>query len=177
LKVGDDISTDDILPAGARILPFRSNIPEISKYLFTYIDENFVKRAMKYKDEGSIIVGGKNYGQGSSREHAAIAKRFIGVRVVIAESFSRIHFQNLVNFGIFPLQMNATSIEGIDETDELVFDDIHHQIKSRQKIRVFNNTKKEEYFGTHSLSPRQIELIEHGGSINKIKNERSKQQQ
>ncbi|HEX5923738.1 MAG TPA: hypothetical protein VFY45_07895 [Baekduia sp.] len=104
LTVGDDVSTDDILPAGSRILALRSNIPEIAKFTFTYVDETLYDRAMALEDKaGWIVAGGRNYGQGSSREHAALAPRYLGLRAVLAESFARIHAQNLVNFGIVPL--------------------------------------------------------------------------
>src|SRR5699024_8009437 len=102
LKVGDDISTDEILRAGAEVLPFRSNIPEIANFVFDVVDADYPARAKEAGDH--VIVGGANYGQGSSREHAAIAPRYLGLRVVIAKSYARIHWQNLVNFGILPLE-------------------------------------------------------------------------
>jgi aconitate hydratase len=126
IKVGDNISTDAILPAGAKILPLRSNIPAISEYVFACTDPDFVKRA-KQKN-GGFIVGGVNYGQGSSREHAALASMYLGVKAVLAKSFSRIHKANLINFGIIPLEFadsgdyqminlgSKTKIEKIIET-------------------------------------------------------------
>ncbi|MFT5855780.1 MAG: aconitate hydratase, partial [Verrucomicrobiales bacterium] len=103
LKLGDDVSTDEILPAGTRVLPYRSNIPEIAKFVFADVDRRYHERALENKEGGSMLVAGSNYGQGSSREHAALAPRFLGVRVVVAKSFARIHLQNLANFGILPL--------------------------------------------------------------------------
>ena len=98
LKVGDHISTDEILPAGARVLPFRSNIPKISEFTFDRIDESYAKRAKTLRDQGQLhaIIGGENYGQGSSREHAALAPRYLGLQLVIAKSFARIHWENLI---------------------------------------------------------------------------------
>ncbi|MBV8161972.1 MAG: aconitate hydratase, partial [Acidimicrobiia bacterium] len=105
LKVGDNVSTDEIMPAGQRVLPFRSNIPKMAEFVFDAVDESFPQRALDVRDAGGhLVVGGENYGQGSSREHAAIAPRFLGLRAVIAKSFARIHWQNLVNFGILPLE-------------------------------------------------------------------------
>src|SRR5690606_31792194 len=109
LKVEDNISTDEIMPAGSRVPPYRSNIPEISKFVFNTIDEEFYNRAMNSKDSSNFIVGRKNYGQGSSREHAAIAPRYLGIRVVLAATFARIHYQNLANFGILSLEFNDIS--------------------------------------------------------------------
>jgi hypothetical protein len=103
LKMGDDVSTDEILPAGAEVLPFRSNIPEIAKFTFGVVDVHYYRRAMKHKEQGSFVVAGRNYGQGSSREHAALAPRYLGLRAVIAKSFARIHRQNLINYAILPL--------------------------------------------------------------------------
>ena len=104
LKVGDNISTDTILPAGESVLPYRSNIPKISEFTYRSLDKDYVARAQQHRDQGGhVIIGGENYGQGSSREHAALSPRYLGLRLVIAKSFARIHWQNLVNFGILPL--------------------------------------------------------------------------
>ena len=120
IKVGDDISTDEILPAGAKALPYRSNIPEISRFTFEPIDPGYYERAFASKGQGHLIVAGKNYGQGSSREHAALAPRFLGVRAVLAKGFARIHGQNLVNFGILPLIFDdPADYERIEQGDEL----------------------------------------------------------
>ena len=120
LKVGDDITTDHIMPAGAKILPFRSNIEKLSDYCFYNTKETFKKECLALKE--SIIVGGLNYGQGSSREHAAIAPRYLGVRVVLAKSFARIHRQNLINYGIVPLVINDDIYNMLNEYDEVNFD-------------------------------------------------------
>ena len=109
LKVGDDISTDEIMPAGARVLPFRSNIPEISRVLFEQVDEGYAERARTPRDGGPPSSAGDNYGQGSSREHAALAPRFLGLRAVIAKSFARIHWQNLINYGVLPLGLRRSA--------------------------------------------------------------------
>ena len=101
IKLGDHITTDDILPGGSEILPFRSNIPAISRYTFSRLDAGFAERALEAK--GGVILGGENYGQGSSREHAALAPMFLGIRAVLAKSFARIHLNNLINYGILPL--------------------------------------------------------------------------
>ena len=103
LKVGDNITTDDILPAGAKVLPLRSNIPAISEHLFERIDARFVKRAKQL--EGGFVVGGENYGQGSSREHAALAPMYLGIKAILTKSYARIHRSNLINFGILPLTL------------------------------------------------------------------------
>jgi aconitate hydratase len=170
LKVGDDISTDDIMPAGAKVLPFRSNIPEISKFTFSKIDETFYQRAMEHKNSGSFIVGGNNYGQGSSREHAALCPRYLGVKAVIAKSFARIHWQNLCNFGILPLTfVNSGDWEKIKQGDVLVIDEAGNSIQSGHKVHVMNKTKSDRYEAEHAMSKRQIEMILAGSLINLVK--------
>lgn len=170
LKVADDISTDEIMPAGSRVLPFRSNIPEISKFTFQQIDENYYDRAMENKEKGSIIVGGKNYGQGSSREHAAIAPRYIGVKAILAKSFARIHFQNLANFGILPLEfLKEEDWENIDQNDILIIDKVRKNLKNGGKIYVFNKTKNDIFEMKHSLSQRQKDMIIAGSLINTVR--------
>src|SRR5439155_9689700 len=120
LKLGDDISTDEILPAGARVLPYRSNIEHLSEFAFAPIDRSYPERAHKTRGTGHVIVAGKNYGQGSSREHAALAPRFLGLRVVIARQFARIHRENLVNFGVLPLTfVDAGDYDRIAQGDVL----------------------------------------------------------
>jgi aconitate hydratase len=167
IKVGDDISTDGIMPAGARVLPYRSNIPEISRFLFYQIDDNFYSRAITYQNSGSLIVGGRNYGQGSSREHAALAPRYIGVRVVLAKSFARIHWQNLVNFGILPLTFaNPDDWEEIDRDDVLQLIDVPETLSKGNSIDVFNVNKNQKYRAEHALSKRQLEIMKVGGLIN-----------
>lgn len=170
IKVGNDISTDTILPAGTRVLPFRSNIPEISKFTFFQLDEGYYERAIKFQQAGHFVIGGLNYGQGSSREHAAIAPRFLGVRAVIAKSFARIHWQNLINFGILPLTFaDRNDYAKIDQGDVLSIVNVHEQIKKGAEVTVENVTKRETYKTTHALSHRQVEVLLLGGMINAYK--------
>lgn len=170
IKVGDDISTDTILPAGAKILPFRSNIPGISQFVFDQIDPDYPKRALKYQKTGSIILGGDNYGQGSSREHAAIAPRYLGVQAVITKSFARIHRQNLINFGILPLVFeNPADYDDIEQNDILELANIQQTIQKTQAVKVNNKTKDKIYTLRHSLSPRELEVLLAGGLINWVK--------
>ncbi|MCB1948090.1 MAG: aconitate hydratase [Burkholderiales bacterium] len=169
LKVGNDISTDEIMPAGAQVLPLRSNIPEISKYCFRQIDENYHERAMNCRDQGSFIVAGDNYGQGSSREHAALAPRHLGLKAVIAKGFARIHWQNLVNFGILPLTFaDNADFEKIDQNDTLCISRIREMLQQDSVVTVFNKTKDITFQARHSLSNRQIEMILAGSLINLV---------
>ena len=167
LKVGNDISTDEILPAGARVLPFRSNIPEISKFTFAQLDESYYQRAIPYQQQGHLIVGGLNYGQGSSREHAAMAPRFLGVQAILAKSFARIHWQNLINFGILPLTfIDRNDYHKIEQGDILSLLDVRNAIQQGNTLQIYNRTKNESYSVAHALSPRQIKILLAGGSIN-----------
>jgi len=162
LKTGDNITTDDIMPAGAKILPLRSNIPKISEYTFERIDKDFATRAKE--KGGGFIVGGTNYGQGSSREHAAIAPMYLGIRAVIAKSFARIHQANLVNFGIVPLTFsNEKDYDKIDFGDELVI-----EIGDFSNVVCKNLTKKESYKLSKSLLGRDLELLKAGGALNYV---------
>ncbi|MGA8180182.1 MAG: aconitate hydratase [Desulfobacterales bacterium] len=174
LKVGDNISTDEIMPAGAKILPYRSNIPEISKFAFSQIDEHFYDRAIKHQKKGFIVVGGTNYGQGSSREHAALAPRYLGLKIVIVKSFARIHWQNLSNFGILPLTfIDPADYDKIDQEDELETAGIRKVLSQRDhRIRITNKTKDETYETKHTLSTRQIEMILEGSLINVVRKKR-----
>lgn len=175
LKMGDDISTDEILRAGAEVLPFRSNIPEISKFTLDVVDKNFHDRAMKAKDEhgGHVVIAGENYAQGSSREHAAIAPRYLGQRAVIAKSYARIGWQNLINFGIPPLEFqNDEDYEDIDQGDILAVNDIRSAIENGNEIVVTNKTKGNEYKVKHTFSERQKEAVLYGGVINRFKAEK-----
>ena len=170
LKTGDNISTDEIMPAGARILPYRSNIPEISKFVYSQVDETFYDRAMKHKDKGFVIVGGGNYGQGSSREHAAIAPRFMGLKVVVAKSFARIHWQNLVNFGMLPLTFsNPDDYDRIEQGDVLEIRDLRRAIRESDRIAVRNTTQDSSFDATHSMSKRQTEMVLEGSLINLVR--------
>lgn len=170
IKVGDDISTDTILPAGAKVLPFRSNIKGISQFVFDQIDPSYPKRALEYQKTGSIIVGGENYGQGSSREHAAIAPRYLGVQAVLVKGFARIHRQNLVNFGILPLIFtNPADYDDIEQGDILSMNNIRNTLQKSTELTVHNKTKNKNYSLTHPLSPRELNVLLAGGLINWIK--------
>jgi aconitate hydratase len=166
LKVGDDISTDEIIPAGARVLPFRSNIPAISRFVFHGIDEHYAERAEALGRRPSFVIGGRNYGQGSSREHAALAPRYLGLRVVIAVSFARIHWQNLVNFGILPLTFSDTTDgQKIERDDALFFPRLHERLKTRRPVEVLHRRTGRSFPLVHHLSDRQIEMILAGGLL------------
>ncbi len=172
LKVGDNISTDEISPAGAKVLPYRSNIPKISEFTYSHVDPDYVKRAAKQK-EGHVIVGGENYGQGSSREHAALAPRYLGLRVVIAKSFARIHWQNLVNFGIMPLVFkNPKDYKAIKLNDEVEIKDLA-TILTKNEFNITIN--KKEIAVKHTLSKRQKEILAAGGLINWTKSKLKKE--
>ena len=170
LKVGDDISTDEIMPAGSRVLPFRSNIPEISRFVFAQVDQSFYDRAQEHKDSGFFVVGGENYGQGSSREHAAIAPRYLGLRVVLARSFARIHRQNLANFGILPLTFrDAEAYERIRQHDELHLENLRSAIMSGARVTVHNQTGNWSFEAEHDLTEREIEMVLLGSQINIVR--------
>lgn len=169
LKVGDNITTDHIMPAGAKILPLRSNIPEISKYCFAVCDESFHDRALEMGK--SIVIGGSNYGQGSSREHAALAPLYLGVKAVITKSFARIHMANLINAGIVPMTFaNEADYDRIDQNDELKIEGIAAQIAKGGNIKVTNVTKGFDFECSVSFSDRQKEMLYAGGLLNYTKN-------
>ena len=167
LVVGDDISTDEILPAGARVLPYRSNIPKLAEFTFDQIDETYSTRAAETRaGSGHIVVAGANYGQGSSREHAAITPRFLGLRAVLAVSFARIHWQNLANFGVLALEFaDAADHERIQRDDVLVLAGIREAVAAGTEIVVHNKTRGENYVMRHRLSPRQVDMLLAGGLI------------
>src|SRR5947209_3296980 len=168
LKVGDNVSTDEIMPAGQRALPFRSNIPKMAEFVFDTVDESFPQRALDVRDAGGhVVVGGENYGQGSSREHAAIAPRFLGLQAVIAKNFARIHWQNLVNFGILPLEFaDPGDYDRVDQGDVLVLDGVREALQdSDRPVVAENTTQGGRYELIHHLSPRQIDVILAGGLI------------
>jgi len=176
LKVGDNISTDEIMPAGATVLPYRSNIPGISQFVYYLKDDSFSERAKETKEKfrGHILVGGKNYAQGSSREHAAIAPRYLGQAAVLAKSYARIGWQNLVNFGVLPLEfVNPDDYDDIDQSDMIEISDLREALGNDTGIEVVNKTKGHTYKMTHSLSDRQKDIILHGGIINWYKEERA----
>jgi predicted aconitate hydratase len=168
LKVGDNISTDTILPAGEKVLPYRSNIPKISEFTFHALDSTYVERARK-QDGGHIIIGGENYGQGSSREHAALSPRYLGLRVVIAKSFARIHWQNLINFGILPFTfVNPSDYDLLAQGDLLILSDLH-QLLDQPKLTISVKDKNKTIALENNLSERQKEIVKQGGLINWIK--------
>jgi len=159
LKVGDDVSTDEISPAGARALPYRSNVPKLAEFTFTRIDETYPARA----GEEHIVVGGENYGQGSSREHAAITPRFLGLRAVIAKSFARIHWQNLANFGVLALEFtDPADYDRIEPGHPLMLADL---TLTKPELTVHNVRTGEDYLVRHRLSPRQVDAVHAGGRI------------
>jgi aconitate hydratase len=168
LKVGDNITTDHIMPAGSKILPLRSNIPAISKYVFESVDPTFSERALK--ENGGFIIGGDNYGQGSSREHAALAPMYLGVKAVITKSFARIHFANLINFGILPLIFdNPSDYDKIDQGDVTTAPFILKELNEKKLITFINKTKNAEYKLKYNLTDRQIKIIKEGGLLNETK--------
>jgi len=167
LKVGDNITTDHILPGGAQVLPLRSNIPAIAEYTFTRIDPDFPRRARE--QGGGFIVGGLNYGQGSSREHAALAPMFLGVQGVLARSFARIHRANLINFGILPIRIGEADYNRLERGDELEIAEGVEALRHAQSLRVRNQTGGWEFAAALDLSPREREILLHGGLLNAIR--------
>ena len=170
LKVGDNISTDEIMPAGARVLPFRSNIPKISEFAFDIVDRTYWQRAKALEGaDGHAVVGGSNYGQGSSREHAALAPRYLGLRVILAKGFARIHGQNLVNFGIIPLSfVDPTEYDQLANDDILVLKNLREEL-AQGRILIENRTRSRTFETRHDLSPRQVQVVLEGGLINWVK--------
>ena len=169
LKMADNVSTDEILRAGAEVLPFRSNLPKISEWAFYVIDKEFHARAKTAQQAhgGHIVVAGENYAQGSSREHAALAPRYLGQKAVIAKSYARIGWQNLVNFGIAPLELvKNEDYEAIEQGDVIAIENLLHCIKDNTPVTALNKTKNKEISLKHSMSQRQREVILAGGMIN-----------
>ena len=165
LKMGDDVSTDEILPAGAKVLPYRSNIQKIEDFAFERIDSTYVERARALRGtNGHAVVGGRNYGQGSSREHAAVAPRDLGLRVVLAKGFARIHRQNLINYGVLPLVfVDLNDYDRLRKGDVLQVRDLRRALKSGKEIML-------ECGGSiaarHGLTEKQVDTILAGGLIN-----------
>ena len=165
IKVGDNITTDHIMPSNAKLLPFRSNVPYLAEFCLTPCDSEFPKRAKE--NGGGFIIGGSNYGQGSSREHAALAPLQLGVKGVIVKSFARIHMANLINSGILPMTFaNESDYDMIDSGDELVMENAITQIKSGSELTIKNKTKGRDIKVTMALSQRQIEMVLAGGLLN-----------
>ncbi len=172
LKMGDNISTDEILRAGAEALPFRSNIPRISHFAYNSLDPEFHIRARKVEQEfgGHVVVSGENYAQGSSREHAAMAPRYLGQIAVLAKGFARIGWQNLINFGILPLEFaSPDDYDELNSGDILSASGIRSSLENHNPISVYNETRDSEYRMRYHLSNRQIELILVGGVVNYFK--------
>jgi aconitate hydratase len=169
LKTGPDISTDDITPAGARVLPYWSNIPKVSEFTFEGVDDNYASRAAHDRDLGSshAIVGGANYGQGSSRENAAIAPRYLGARVVIAKSFARIHWQNLINFGVLPLTFtDASDYDRLHPGDTIRIANVEAALTAGNEVMATIDGSDDSIPLHHNLSQRQIKILMAGGAIN-----------
>jgi len=165
IKVGDNITTDHIMPSNAKLLPYRSNVPYLAEYCLTPCDPDFPKRAKE--NGGGFIVGGSNYGQGSSREHAALAPLQLGIKGVLAKSFARIHMANLINSGIIPMVfVNESDYDEIDNGDELLLDNAIEQIKNGNELIIHNNTKNKDIKVRVTLSDRQVEIILAGGLLN-----------
>lgn len=164
IKVGDNITTDHIMPAGAKILPLRSNIPEIAKHVFAPLDKEFYARVTA--KNGGFIIGGHNYGQGSSREHAALAPKHLGIKAVIVKSFARIHLQNLINFGILPLTFcDEKDYDSIQNGDKLEIKELLKTLDINE-VKIINRTRSEEYKVKRSLTARQLEMMKAGGLLN-----------
>ncbi len=170
LKVGDNITTDHIMPAGAKILPLRSNIPAIAEYVFARVDPQFVERAREH--HGGIIAGGINYGQGSSREHAALAPMYLGVQAIIALSFSRIHHANLINVGILPLTFkSADDYTTLEQGDELAITNLRSAVAQGNTLTVQNLTQDKSFIAEHHLSERDVAILLAGGLLNYTKSQ------
>lgn len=165
LKVGDNITTDHIMPAGAKILPYRSNVPHLSQFCFRQCDEDFAENCKKMG--GGIIVGGQNYGQGSSREHAALVPLYLGIKAVVAKSFARLHKANLINSGIIPLTFqNPEDYDKIEKFDKVTLKDVKNAIENDKDITLVNETKGEEYTLVGGFSERQKNMLIFGGLLN-----------
>ncbi|WP_338626949.1 aconitate hydratase [Clostridium baratii] len=167
IKVSDNITTDHIMPSNSKLLPFRSNIPYLSEFCFNTVDSEFPKRAKE--NSGGIIVAGSNYGQGSSREHAALAPLYLGIKGVIAKSFARIHKANLINNGIVPLEfINEDDYEDIELMDEIIINDIKDALV-KGEVKAINVTKESEYKLKADLTEKEREVIKAGGRLNYLK--------
>jgi aconitate hydratase len=165
LKVGDNITTDHIMPAGAKILPFRSNIPKMSEFCFFQVDAEFPKRAKELGE--CIIIGGQNYGQGSSREHAALVPLYLGVKAVIVKSFARMHRDNLINSGILPLEFaNPEDYDKIEQGDILTLPNLKKELLAKKPIQLFIANSQTAILLKQSFTDRDIELLVDGGLLN-----------
>jgi aconitate hydratase len=168
LKAGDHVTTDHIMPAGPKVLPLRSNIPALSQFVFERIDPSFAARTKAAG--GGFIAAGDNYGQGSSREHAALAPAYLGIKAVLARSFARIHCANLINFGILPLVFNnPEDYDRLEQDDELRINKLNEALDEHRSLTVLNKTKQFTFSVTANLTPRQVEIIKSGGLLNHTK--------
>ncbi len=171
LKVGDDITTDHIMPAGTKVLPYRSNVPKLSEFCFTVCDKDFPERAKK--KGGGVILGGSNYGQGSSREHAALVPLYLGIKAVVAKSFARIHVANLINFGIVPMTLaNADDYDKFSQGDEIAIDGFKKAVAGQDSATLINKTTGATAKLCLTLSERQRAILLAGGRLNYTKNEK-----
>ena len=172
LKLGDNVTTDHIMPAGSQILPLRSNIPKLCEFVFKNVDPSFAERARSRG--GGIIVAGENYGQGSSREHAALAPAYLGVKAVMAKSFARIHRDNLINFGVIPLRFKRGDDYGkIEVGDRIEVPRILERLtEHRDKgfeasdVEAHNRSKEFTFTLVNDLTRRQVDIVIHGGALN-----------
>ena len=171
LKVGDDITTDHIMPAGTKVLPYRSNVPKLSEFCFTVCDKDFPERAKK--KGGGVILGGVNYGQGSSREHAALVPLYLGIKAVVAKSFARIHVANLINFGIVPMTLkNPDDYENFAQGDALEIKNFKQAVAGKDSATLVNKTNGKSAELCLNLSARQREMLLAGGCLNYAKQEK-----
>jgi aconitate hydratase len=176
LKVQDDISTDEIMPAGARVLPYRSNIPKISEYAFEIVDPTYAKRTLAQKVKSNhAVIGGLNYGQGSSREHAALAPRYLGLRLVLAKSFARIHLKNLINFGVLPVTFdNPATYNQLEQGDVMVIGHVHKQLhEGNGELKISVPKKDLTFTVNHILTPRLVDILFSGGLTNWVRDQRA----
>jgi len=167
LKLEDNITTDDIMPAGSKILPLRSNIEKISKYVFSGIDSNFSERAIAAG--AGCVLARNNYGQGSSREHAAIAPMYLGIKAVLAITFARIHRANLINFGILPVTIDESSYHSIRSGDKIQISGILGALAGTGRIKIENTSSGNSIAGKLTVSEREAALLKKGGLLNYIK--------
>lgn len=167
LKVGDNISTDHIVPSDSKLLPYRSNVPHLAKFSFSKVDSEFYDRAIA--NDGGFIVGGDNYGQGSSREHAALVPNYLKIKAIFAVSFARIHRSNLINNGILPLVIEANDQDFFNDQDNYKIVNIKEVVDHNGKVKVINETTNESIEASLTLSPREKVMINYGGLLNAIK--------
>ena len=168
LKTANDVSTDEIMPPGLRVLPYRSNIPLIAEFSFDRIDPTYATRSKQVP--GHIVIGGSNYGQGSSREHAALGPQYLGLRAVLAKGFARIHSQNLINFGVLPLTfIDPADYDNIQKGDILRITDLHKVLTDGVEVEVQNVMTQHTFKMCHYMSARQVQFLLRGGLINWMK--------